>query len=954
MVATDRHRLRLPVAADVPSRRAQIVGGIAALVGLLVIVVGLPFGLLAAFGAPWPDSMPSGSLLSAEISAGTLFSILTAAVWLAWAHFVLCVAVEVWTERRARGLAPRIPGGAIGTQALARRLVAAVMVLTGSAATVSAASAAARPSADQQPHSSSVQSWSPPAAAGAEGTKDSTASGASSPAAPDQVAGQRKGRVTYYDVKPPHGRNYDTLWDIAERYLGDGLRYKEIYRLNKDQTQPDGQVMTRADLIHPGWVIQLPSDAKGPELKIVDYGRGEDDMAAVTREVTARPAAAQSEAGLHSDVAPQSDVEMDSAAAGRSGDDADTRATEPQTPSWAPVFGVAGGLLAASLLMRLRRRSASMSAAALWAGRADTEPDTHGAGSGVPMPVMALREEADEETALWVDRALRAWNPVNGTVPAPARCTLGTDGLVMAFAAAPETAVREGWTARQDGRVWVADRSAAFGWTAPSAPSPVPGLVALGRRDDGSLAMFDLEGVPGLVSIGGEPVSARAVALNMAVDVAIHPWADLTRVTLVGFADDLSALGHIRHVDDVERAIESLDNVASFQRSGCRRADATSARTARMLPQREQEWTFELVVCSAVPDPGAVKRLTDLAADTQVGVAVVVVGDCPDAAARFAMSAQNRMTSGVLGIDVEAQLLTTSAYRSLAGLFAEPKDPAASQLRLDEVARVLAAEVEADVDRADVVTTQININVLGPIEVQTDGEVEEGRRELLTEILVFAALHPGGVHPDRFGAAIWPRGVDPSTRDAALAEAKRWLGNGPDHEALFALRDGAWALDTDHVSVDWDGFRAALNRGATQPGGDTRLLQSALDLVRGPAWTGLPGRRYAWLAQESVETDMPLAVVLTARVVAESCAQGDDAVGARDALLRGLAMAPASEELWRAALRLASRFGGPNDTRTVADQMYAAIAEHGSPGGAAPQTDALVDELLPGYRSFAA
>jgi hypothetical protein len=54
------------------------------------------------------------------------------------------------------------------------------------------------------------------------------------------------------------------------------------------------------------------------------------------------------------------------------------------------------------------------------------------------------------------------------------------------------------------------------------------------------------------------------------------------------------------------------------------------------------------------------------------------------------------------------------------------------------------------------------------------------------------------------------------------------------------------------------------------------------------------------------------------------------------------------------ALRLASRFGGPNDTRTVADQMYAAIAEHGSPGGAAPQTDALVDELLPGYRSSAA
>lgn len=65
-------------------------------------------------------------------------------------------------------------------------------------------------------------------------------------------------------------------------------------------------------------------------------------------------------------------------------------------------------------------------------------------------------------------------------------------------------------------------------------------------------------------------------------------------------------------------------------------------------------------------------------------------------------------------------------------------------------------------------------------------------------------------------------------------------------------------------------------------------------------------------------------------------------------------MAPACEEIWRDALKLANRFAGTEDVTTVADDMYAAIRRHGSPRGAQPETDALVDELLPGYRKPAA
>lgn len=43
----------------------------------------------------------------------------------------------------------------------------------------------------------------------------------------------------------------DSLWRIAQRQLGTGTRWKEIYNLNQDQ-------ISNANLIYPGQVLQLP------------------------------------------------------------------------------------------------------------------------------------------------------------------------------------------------------------------------------------------------------------------------------------------------------------------------------------------------------------------------------------------------------------------------------------------------------------------------------------------------------------------------------------------------------------------------------------------------------------------------------------------------------------------------------------------------------------------------
>ncbi|WP_433347666.1 LysM peptidoglycan-binding domain-containing protein [Microtetraspora malaysiensis] len=50
----------------------------------------------------------------------------------------------------------------------------------------------------------------------------------------------------------------ESLWEIAEKRLGDGRRHKEIFKLNKGRMQSDGGRLVDPDVLEPGWRLIVP------------------------------------------------------------------------------------------------------------------------------------------------------------------------------------------------------------------------------------------------------------------------------------------------------------------------------------------------------------------------------------------------------------------------------------------------------------------------------------------------------------------------------------------------------------------------------------------------------------------------------------------------------------------------------------------------------------------------
>jgi hypothetical protein len=598
-----------------------------------------------------------------------------------------------------------------------------------------------------------------------------------------------------------------------------------------------------------------------------------------------------------------------------------------------PYELAAAALLAAGVLSALGRRRREQ----LWHRAFGRQVAVPARPAPAAAAEVALRLGADEPSARMIDTGLRYLSQVLATqgqaLPTVFAAHVGSQNLDLWVAPADPGAPAP-WVAVGDGQVWrlpLAVVPELDPDQVTGVPAPYPGLVSIGTDATGRV-LVDLESAQGLIAITGEPHQVRAVLVAMAVELATSRWSGPVGITLVGFGADLTALapGQVTAVGTLAEALPVLV------------ARARLAGESMAAPP----WAPHYLI-SAVP-PSAAER-EQLLALAQAGPAAaagyVIAGDIAGATWTWEITGQGRLRAGLLGLDVQAQLLSPEHLSAVVDLFRMTE-------QFEGVA--LSAPPPDAAPAGHLIpgsAAQVGIALLGRTRVNSPGMIEPERLSLATELVVFLATHPGGVHPNVLGAAIWPRGVTREVRDAALARAQDWLGTddiGRPHLATDA--SGRLRLGSQ-VRVDWQVFCALMARAEDGGRDEEAALEQALSLVTGPFMDGREPGRYAWLAGDGLEYEVAARVADAAHRLSQlRLAQGGPG-GAMDAARAGLRLAFDDELLWRDLLTAAHATGQEQLLRAAVAEVCARTALDDVLPRMAPETEALIDELLPSWRS---
>lgn len=205
--------------------------------GLLLgaLLVGIPGILALTIGNPlrgWPD------LIAGDLSDTVLIDVLAAVAYLAWAQFSIAVAVEAIAATTRIRMPDQLPVVFSGQRRLARALITAAFLLANPVASIASPALAPRAVAAAVVVAS-------PAGASREAASNTLTSA-------HAVAAERASTYMIRADGP------STFWDLAEHFLGNGQRWRDIWQLNEGRHQTDGTEMTSPGPLRPGWTVVLP------------------------------------------------------------------------------------------------------------------------------------------------------------------------------------------------------------------------------------------------------------------------------------------------------------------------------------------------------------------------------------------------------------------------------------------------------------------------------------------------------------------------------------------------------------------------------------------------------------------------------------------------------------------------------------------------------------------------
>ena len=823
-----------------------------------------------------------------------------------------------------------------------------------------------------------------------------------------------------YVVKPPAGRFHESLWEIAENHLGDGRRYREIFELNKDLPQPDGSMLTIASLIRPGWVLRMPHDAHGPGIEEVraspparHSGRPHEPRPAahppapgkhasspaavppaevppaVTPPTQAPPAKAPPAARTpaapapaapapaarapatpapdpggpaHATPPPGSPAAPAPAANGRApagqpapgrpapGQPAPAHAVPRSAPGY-PLELAAAGLLAAGVLVALERRRRRQ-ARRRPPGRRVVAPQPDAAWAEA-----ALRLGEDESSARVLDAGLRhlsrALQRQGRTPPTVFAAHVGDDNLDL-WVNPPSDDVPAPWYAVGDGQVWRLPQADVPGLDGHGT-ALYPGLVTIGTDATGRV-LVDLEAARGPIAVTGPEELVADVLCAMATELATSLWSDTMHLTLVGAGDDLAVLmpDRVHVAGSVAKALPLLEAHAAGVAHALAASGAGSVLAGRAEGLIPEAWTPHYLITLIPPTPQEAQRLAALGRAGCLAAGYLVAGEIPGAAWTWEVTPDGQLRAAELGLDVTAQLIPAQQQAAVAGLFDAADDMTGAPMSAPPADAAPAPHLAPDA------TMPAEVTLLGPVSVRATGEIEPGMLPLATEIVVYLATHPAGVHANVLARAIWPQGVADETRDAVLDEVAYWLGtDGIGRPHLAADASGRLRLGSG-VKVDWHVFLTLVAQAgqAAGPGGkgshgghaaEEAKLAQALSLVDGHFLAGCGPGGYSWIVTDGLEYEVSARVADAAHRLCELRLNDGDSRGAMDAVRTGLRIAPDDELLWRDLLTAAHATGQENMLYAAAGEIWTRASMDGPPE-LTTETEALLDELLPTWR----
>lgn len=822
----------------------EFLRGLAALLAAAGIVIGLPAFLLTTVGWPLPHSIPTAAALRSALFHGSIsdqviLDGLALLTWLAWAQFLACLIAEVRAALQGR-LPHRIPLAAWGAQALAARLVAATLLLapltTASRSTIAALPVVAKTAVTRIFDSNVPDQRDAPSPTGAEETTD--------------------GHATRHVVQPR-----ETLWDIAERHLGDGRLWPKIFDSNRDRPQPDGRRLSNPNRIQPGWVLVLPDNLQPRTNGAADH---QTEPAPPLESPDAQPPAASST----SEPPPSTQ--------------SDHRAETPHRQHVTLPSGALVGITFATAL------SAALALAWLHRRRAyRPSPPRPGMRETDPLATPAVRrichvarqpedEDADEPGTTAPIPITRALKPRTERPPIPSHLrtiALGT----------------------HHGAEIPLDLAAVgiLGFSGAGAHAAVRALIASAlATGHGDAAQILLVGDDLAAELLPDASPPQGLTVAADLDAALASLeVELVHRTRLLDGDEASDIASFADAHPAE-PLPLLLLVTRSSTPALQQRLGTVAALGRRLG-------IGAVLLDPSPDGPTIEVAGDGHVDTIDPPAAL-----PELAGAWLFT---------LPVDEVRQVLAV-----IAAAHGVPPTPApvAAGVRLGKPSAQVVAMVDRAEDGSD--TAPVSVRLSGPLRIDALGaEVRSGLRTKARELLGFLLLHPAGVTVDQIVEALWPD-VDPRR---GVERFRTTLGNLRSSLKLVSAQPDAAAVEwtgthyrvqADLFDCDTWRFQAALDQAAHEddPAAQVAALEQAVACHSGDL---LQGSDAIWV--EPSREDLRRRAIDALVHLAELHQEADNAEAALHAVERAITLDPYAEDLYRRAMRLYAHLGRPDGVR---------------------------------------